>query len=201
MVLNSVHAKNQNDFEEAALRTAASGLKDPEKTQRSIDKEASQLSAARNLSVTKRNIAKAKVLAQEAQQDVDVYQNLRARIENEVQTVKSRQIKTLIADLKNPASDIRASAARKLSQSGDAITKGDFNTIVDIMHHGKDVSRKKLYRESHCTWYEDTQSRYYAAEALLEMKSSYVSNQIVADARQAKAQGRSKKKVMDAGWV
>lgn len=201
VVLNSVHDKNQNDFEKVALRLVDEGLKNPEKTQGAIQKAASRLSAVGNLSMTKETVSKAEALARKTEQRLNEYRNLHAKIEREVNTVRSRQIKTLIADLKNPTPEVRAKAARKLSNTGDIITRGDFNKIVEIMHHGKDVSEKKLYRESHCTWYEYTRSSYYAAEALLGMKSSYVSNQILADAKKAQSQGRTRKRVTDPGWI
>jgi hypothetical protein len=166
-----------------------------------LKEEVGKLTAAQKLSVKNDVIKAAEDLCEKTQAQLEEYKKIRLQIENRAKSAQSGQINTLISELKSPSPDIRAKASQKLAKLGDNITRDDFNKIVDVMYHGKDESRKKLYRQSHCTWYEYTQSRYYAAETLLAMKSEHVNEQSITDAKKAKANGRSKRKVTDPGWI
>ncbi len=118
---------------------------------------------------------------------------MRMQFKTEVKIAQINKINKLIPKLKDPSPDIRSAAAKELTQFGDIIAKEDFNRIVDIMHNGREEVRRKLYRESHCTWYEYTQARYYAAEILLKMESLYINDQIKTAVIQAKAKSRTKR--------
>jgi hypothetical protein len=201
VVVNSFDDKIQQNIEDAALRITDSGLKQPANAPDMLDAEVKKLTAAQNPSIKNSDIEKARALGRQTRAEYEEIEKTRTYIESQIKSAQSTQIRTLISQLKSPSPEIRAQASRKLSQLGSVISKEDYGKIVDIMHHGKDETRKKLYRQSHCTWYEYTQSRYHAAETLLAMKSPHANDRIVADAKKAKATGRSKRRVTDPGWV
>jgi hypothetical protein len=199
--VNTFDDKMQQKIENAAVRIADSGLKQPENSRQMIKEEVGKLAAPSKLSVDPGRISKAEALGLRLQSDLQAYDAAKERIEAKVKSVQSKEVRGLISQLTAPDPETRADAARRLAQMGKTISRGDFDKIVDIMRNGRAESRKKLYRQSHCTWYEYTQSRYYAAEALMTINSPYINEQIIGEARRAKAEGRAKRRVNDPGWV
>ncbi len=106
-----------------------------------------------------------------------------------------------IAQLRNSNENIRNRASRYLMKIGKDLNKSEVESIKSLMRLGKENWRKQLYRRSHCTWYERTSVKYYAADTLLNMNSKYVTAETKKEARRAKNKGKSKYKVDDPGWV
>jgi len=106
-----------------------------------------------------------------------------------------------ISQLKNPDEKLRLNASRQLVKMGKDLNRPDIKSIESIMKKGTESWRRYLYKRSHCTWYEKTSVKYYAAETLLNIKSKYVTSEIQKEAKVAKRKGKYKYKVDDPGWV
>ncbi len=113
------------------------------------------------------------------------------------------EIDKLIAKLREGKEETRNEAVSKLSKMGKKLSESDINMIINIMRSGKDEWETSNYRQSghHCTDYTYTSIKYYAANALLEMKSPYVGDEITREAKQIKSNSTRTKRVTDPGWV
>lgn len=107
----------------------------------------------------------------------------------------------LISQLSSDNEDDRDRAANFLSKFGEELSKALVEEIINIMRHGRKKWSKRLYRQSHCTWYEDITVKYYAAKSLENMKSPYVSDEIVREARNVRNRKKTKYRVTDPGWI
>lgn len=114
-----------------------------------------------------------------------------------------KAISLLLEQLRASNKVTRNEAASKLSKMGKELSESDVSKIIDIMRNGKEEWITSSYRPAghHCTDYEYTSIRYYAATALLEMKSPYVSDEITRAARQNKSKSTRTKRVSDPGWI
>jgi hypothetical protein len=107
----------------------------------------------------------------------------------------------LIAQLNSPSEKKRNKAADLLSYGGEELTKSVIDEIINIMRNGRGSWSKHLYRQSHCTWYEKTTVKYYAAKSLVNMKSPYVTDEIVREARNKTNKEKTRYRVTDPGWI
>ncbi len=107
----------------------------------------------------------------------------------------------LISQLSSPSEEQRDKAADLLSKLGEELTKAIVEEIIKTMRHGKESWSKRLYRSSHCTWYEKTTVKKYAAKSLVNMKSPYVTDEIVREARNEVNKEKTKYRVTDPGWI
>ena len=119
----------------------------------------------------------------------------------------------LIAHLRSPSEEHRIKASNLLSKSGDKLDKSQVDEIIEMMRNGRDVWKKFLYRRGHCTWFEHTTVKYYAADTLIKMKSPDITNEILNEvineilneildeAIKARNNGKTKRRVTDPGWV
>jgi hypothetical protein len=84
---------------------------------------------------------------------------------------------------------------------GDNLSEEQVLEIVQVMRTDSVEWQRFLRRGTHCTYYEVTTTQYYAADALLNMRSIYVSDEIITEARDALASGIYTRKVDDPGWI
>lgn len=112
-----------------------------------------------------------------------------------------RIARQLIAELSNSNESKRMNAASRLSRMGKRLSKSQIKEIEGIMTSGKQSWSKFLYRQSHCSWHERTSIKYYAAVALEQNQSPYVTSQMKNTARSVKYKSKSEYKVTDPGWV
>jgi hypothetical protein len=114
---------------------------------------------------------------------------------------EERVVRNLIIQLSSEDEKDRINAARKLSSLGKKLSESQIKQIERIMIKGEQSWSEFLYRESHCSWYEKTTIKYYAATALENMESPYVSRQLASEAEQVKAHEKERVRVVDAGWI
>jgi hypothetical protein len=107
----------------------------------------------------------------------------------------------LIVQLRSPSEEQRDNAATLLSRLGEELTEAVVEEIIKTMRYGTDNWSRYLYRRSHCTWYERTTVKYYAAKSLVNMKSSYVTDEIVREARNKANKEKTTYRVTDPGWI
>jgi len=117
------------------------------------------------------------------------------------QAASSERASRLIKQLGNSDAQVRTKAAAELSAMGKELSRSDVNRIANLMRTGRKKWSKRLYRQSHCTWYENTSIRYYAGRALLTMDSQYVSKDLRQEAARAQSSARSRTRRNDPGWV
>lgn len=58
-----------------------------------------------------------------------------------------------------------------------------------------------LSREGHCDWYEKTKVKYYAGNALAQIKNPHVTDAVLREAENARNDGQERYKVTDPGWI
>ena len=116
-------------------------------------------------------------------------------------TALEGKVDALIKQLRSPNEKVRVQASKSLAGMGKDLNKAQVNKIVGIMRTGNEKWRKFLRRESHCTWYEQTSVKYYAAGSVSNMKSSYVTREIQREAAGIKKKSRRNVRVTDPGWI
>jgi len=94
-----------------------------------------------------------------------------------------------------------ARAFDELAQLGDKLDKTHVDQISVFMEKGKRTWATSLGRESHCTWYEYTQARYYAADAMMRIQSPYVTEGMRAEAQKVRGEAKFTARVTDPGWI
>ncbi len=107
----------------------------------------------------------------------------------------------LFVQLSSPSEKQRDNAADLLSKHGEELTKAIIEEIIKTMRRGRESWSKRLYRVSHCTWYEKTTVKYYAAKSLINMNSPYVTDEIVREARNKTNREKTRYRVTDPGWI
>jgi outer membrane protein assembly factor BamD (BamD/ComL family) len=114
-----------------------------------------------------------------------------------------RTVSLLIEQLRDSKKETREEASNKLSKMGRELSEAHVNKMIDVMRNGSDKWREFLYKgaSGHCSWYEQTSVKYYAANALTKMESPYVTTAVVSEAKTAKTKGKGEKyRVDDPGW-
>lgn len=122
-------------------------------------------------------------------------------LEYNIKASENAQVQKLITQLRSQKKSVRNEASQKLTNMGDKLTQNQVNQIVYIMRHDNKTYREYLYREHHCVWYEYTKGKYYAAQTLTNMNSTYVTNSIKTEARNTIQTASYKEKITDPGWV
>jgi hypothetical protein len=84
---------------------------------------------------------------------------------------------------------------------GEKLSAEHVLKIVQVMRTGSGEWQTGSRRGPHCTYYDYITTKYYAADALLKMRTTYVSSEIAAEARTTKSQGTYTRRVNDPGWI
>ncbi len=106
-----------------------------------------------------------------------------------------------ISQLRNNDEKTRINASRQLVRMGEDLNRKEIKLIDDIMRSGTESWKKHLYRRGHCTWYEKTSAKYYAADTMLNIKSRYVTSEMKKEARAVKNKEKYEYRVTDPGWI
>ncbi|MFQ5676880.1 MAG: hypothetical protein ACE5G1_13370 [bacterium] len=102
------------------------------------------------------------------------------------------EINTRMTQLRNSSENVRVRAANWLSRNGDKLYKAEVDQIAKIMGQGSDSWSRVVSRDAcGCYTKEITTVKYYAASALIDMKSPYVSRAILKKARLVQMRGRT----------
>ncbi len=104
------------------------------------------------------------------------------------------EIKSRITQLSNSNESVRVSAADWLSRNGTKLYQTEVEHVSDIMHNGSKSWEKVVSRDAcGCYTKETTTVKYYAANALVNMNSPYVSQAITEKARLVQMGGKTTK--------
>jgi hypothetical protein len=108
----------------------------------------------------------------------------------------------LILELRSDDEKIRIKAFNKLSKIDDKLSRSDVDKIIHMMRYDSKEFSKFLYRQSHCSWYEYSSIKYYAANILIKIKSPYINEELLNEARGVTIdKGKTRRRVTDPGWV
>ena len=201
-------------LEKIADNATRSIIQSPDKTQTTVNNEASKLTAQTEIVISPSIVEKASQSAKQLEQELANLEAARAEIDNGLNQAKAEiinrakeaensKIEKLIAQLQSSDKSVRESAAKNLSDNGDKISETKVNELVNIMRHGNKEWITSRYRPPghHCTDYEYTPTKYYAATALARMRSQYVSDEIAREARKCQSGSVRTKRVTDPGWI
>jgi hypothetical protein len=194
--LIDVFVKTLDEALKAKLKKLAdditpSVVESPTNFETAIDDESTKVAAETELKIPQDMIEKAR------QSGVQLEQELA-----DIEVAKTEIFEELIVRLYNPSERDRTTAARHLSVTPD-ISEAKVNKLIIIMRKGNQQWITSSYRSEghHCTDYEYTSVRYYAATALERIKSPYVNEELVREARRRQDESVTTKTVTDPGWI
>jgi hypothetical protein len=112
-----------------------------------------------------------------------------------------RRLSQLFKQAKSKNEQTVAGAFDELVQSGDKLEKTHVDRMSVLMNKRGRTWRTFLRRESHCSWYEYTQARYYAADAMMRIQSPYVTEEMRVKAQRVRVAAKFTSRVTDPGWI
>lgn len=177
-------------------------VQNPAGTASVITEEATRVVNQTAITIPPETAAKAAQAGRGLEQELADLGAAKVEIEKGIQQAKDAQVEKPIAELHSSDETIRENAALRLSQMGDRLSESKVNELINIMRHGNQTWSSSTREEGHhCTWYTYTPIKYYAAKALANMKSQYVSDEIVSEARRCEVNSITRKRVTDPGWI
>lgn len=176
-------------------------INDPKNIQRAVNDAAAKTVSETQVKVSAPTSAKAEQARTDMGDLVAKVEGARALVDKAILQAENKQIVDLIAQLRNPKAGVREGATRTLSHMGAKLSQAHVNELVRIMKGGGQRWSEFLRRESHCSWYEYTSVRYYAAGVLEDLKSPHVNEQLAREASRVRSNSRSTERVMDPGWI
>ena len=190
-------------LERIADNATRSIIQSPDNTQTTVNDEASKLAAQTEVKISPAIMEKANQSGKQLEQELTNLEAAKVEIDNGIKQVENSRIEKLIAQLHSPDKSVRETAAQKLSQVGDKLSQTKVNELIGIMRHGNKrwITDRTRIEGLHCTDYEYTSIRYYAATALARTNSQYVSGDIAQEARQRQSDSVTTKRVTDPGWI
>lgn len=201
VLADTIDEKVQAKVEKAVDNATRSLVQNPERAEAAVKSEAAAVADQTPVKQPPAAAEKAAQAGRQLQQELASVEAARAEVESGVRQAEQRKSESLIAQLKHPKESVRDSAASGLSQMGNKLSQAQVNKLVGIMRHGQQRWSKFLYRESHCSWYEYTSVKYYAATALAGMNSPHVNQTVVSEARRSQDSSKRRERVTDPGWI
>jgi hypothetical protein len=201
--IKAVDDTGEAKIEKTADNATPSIIQSPDNTQPIVNDEASKLAAQTKIKISPEIMEKANQSGQQLEQALTHLKAAKVDLDSGIKQVENSRIERLIAQLHSPDATIRKTAAQNLSQNGTKLSQTKVNELIDIMRHGNKnwITSRTRNEGHHCTDYEYTSIRYYAATALSDMNSQYVSQDITREARQNQSDSVTTERVTDPGWV
>ncbi len=197
-------------IEKLSISATDSIVKNPQKTQSILNAGSSKIvnNTKINISASSIDMLKqheAKMLGQlsSIQKAKTEINTSITQAEELIKQNENKKIEKLISQLQSPDKSTRTNAARKISKKGQYISQKKVDRLLSIMRSGKKEWETYRHRPSghHCTDYEYTSIRYYAATAIEDMQSKYVTESLKREARSARRNSVRSEQVTDPGWV
>jgi hypothetical protein len=177
-------------------------VQNPASVSNMLKDEATNIARETEINIPPEMAAKAAQASKDLDQELASLQAAKLDIEKGVQKAKDLQAEKPITELQSSDEPVREGAVLRLSQLGDQLSEAKVNKLINIMRNGhKTWSSSEREEGHHCTWYTYTPIRYYAAKALANMKSKYVSDELAREARNGEANSITRKRVTDPGWI
>lgn len=204
--LVDVLAKTLDDKLKATVERMAdnatrSVLQSPQTAETAIKNESSKIVSETEIKISPEIMQKAQESARGVEAELASIESAKVEIDTGIQQARNVKIDKLITQLQSPDESVRRSAASQLSTAD--ISEAKVKQLISIMRNGNRTWVTSTYRPPghHCTDYEYTSVRYYAASALENMKSPHVSNEIVREARTCMSNSVTTRRVTDPGWI
>lgn len=188
--------------ERMADNATRSVLQNPETIETTINSESSKIVSQTEIKISPEMMQKAHESATRLEEELATIESAKVEVDKGIEQARDVKTEKLIAQLQSPDESVRLSAVRQLSATTD-ISEAKVNKLIGIMRTGNRSWVTSTYRPPghHCTDYEYTPLRYYAASALEGMKSPHVTNEIVREARTCRSNSKTTKRVTDPGWI
>jgi len=187
----------ETKVEQVVDRVTNSTIRSPENVGKLINEETAKIVQQKTVDIPAATSKQANQVAKQLSRELANVKSARLKVDQLVNT----GVSNLITQLSSSNEDVRIRASDKLSIMGEKLTESQVKRIVNIMRYGRERWSRFLYRESHCRWFEYTSVKYYAGNALTDMRSQYVNNKIINEAHNAKANGKTRERVTDPGWI
>jgi hypothetical protein len=189
-------------IERTADNTARSLLQSPQTTGTMITSESSKIVSQTEIKISPETMQQAQESATKLEEELATIESAKVEVDTGIQQARNVKTEKLMAQLQSPEESVRRSAAQELSKTTD-ISEAKVNQLISIMRNGSrrwvtDIDRPPGH---HCTDYEYTSIRYYAASALEGMKSPHVTDKIVREARTCMSNSITTTRVTDPGWI
>lgn len=187
----------------AVDKVAGTAIENPDNIQKTVEEVSSSIAGKQSVNVQPQTLEKASQSSKQLEKELADIQEARSQVDREVVVAEQKKIDKLIAELNSPKEEVRKSATAGLSRMGDKISKPQVERLVSMMRRGGKSWSKFLSREEghHCSWWEYTSAKYYAADALNRMSSPHVTQEIAREASNSKDKNKTQKKVTDPGWI
>lgn len=194
---------SKSKIEEISKKSTFSIIEHPEKTQSIVVTEASKIVDDTKIKVSPEIIEKANKRVEQIAALLERIKESSNEIDTKIKDAEDTKIEEFIAQLSNSDKSIRVNGANNLSKMGKIIEREKINKIINIMRTGKKEWETDHNRPSghHCTDYEYTSIRYYAATAINGMDSQFVTESIRNEAKGIKRSSVRSERVTDPGWV
>ena len=188
--------------EQMADNATRSLLQSPETTETTIKSESSKIVSQTEIKISPEIMQKATESVSRLEAELATIESAKVEVDAGIKQARDVKTEKLIAQLQSPDESVRRNAASELSKTAD-ISEAKVNQLVSIMRNGSRTWVTSTYRPPghHCTDYEYTSIRYYAASALEGMKSPHVTNKITQEARTCMSNSVTTKRVTDPGWI
>jgi len=177
-------------------------VQNPASVSNMLKDEATNIVGESEIDIPTQMAAKAAHASKDLDQELASLQAAKLDIEKGAQLAKDLQAEKPITQLQSSDESMREGAVLRLLQLGDQLSEAKVNKLINIMRNGsKTWSSSEREVGHHCTWYTYTPIRYYAAKALANMKSKYVSDELAREARSCESNSITRKRVTDPGWI
>jgi len=200
--LATLDEKIKATVEQMADNATRSVLQNPENTGTTINTESAKIVSQTEIRISPEIVQKANESATRLEEELATIESAKVEVDTGIQQARNVKTEKLIAQLQSPDESVRRSAARELSRTTD-ISEAKVNQLISMMRNGSRNWVTSTYRPPghHCTDYEYTSIKYYAASALEGMKSQHVTDKIVREARTCMSNSITTKRVTDPGWI
>jgi len=186
--------------EDAIERATQAAMKEPKPFEDVVAREADGIAESTVIEVSKGTVADCRRAGERLRGELESVRLARAEVDRAAVRANDARVSGLIAKLSHRSAEVRTNAANKLASMGDKLTESHARILTRMMRTGRKKWSTFLYREEHCSWYEDVSAKYYAAVAL-DTESRYVPEQVRNEARRAQDSAKSTRRVVDAGWI
>lgn len=177
-------------------------IKSPANVEATINTEAAKVVNQTEVKLSPEMMQKAEQSGAQLAEELASIEAAKAEIDEGIQQSKDRRIDKLISQLQSPDKVTRETAVQGLSESSD-ISRVKVEKLISLMRNGRQswVTDRTRNEGHHCTDYQYTSVKYYAASALEQMSSPHVSNELKLEARACQFTSITTKTVTDPGWI
>jgi hypothetical protein len=177
-------------------------IESPTRAEAAINTEASKIVNETEVKLSPEMVVRVEYLSAEFVVEITSIEAAKVEVDDGIQQFKDRKIEKLISQLQSPDESMRETAVRELSATSD-ISPAKIDKLISLMRNGRQsfLTDRTRIEGHHCTDYEYTSVKYYAASTLARINSPHVSSEIKQEARSCQASSITTRRVTDPGWI